>query len=90
MDGIWLIIISNGKINIMTEDDTFNKLRRLTYEELEHVMMSKTLSAFREGKPIMEEFNDEALKIHGWTQQEYNKEFMRRGAAARDKSGFTF
>lgn len=62
----------------MTEDDTFDKLRRIPVERLEDLMMQN------EDKfdiSIYEKFNDfqiEFLKTHGWTELAYKRHWYAR------------
>ena len=56
----------------MTEDDTFDKLRRLSYSQLLDLFVS--LPDIRKRETLVnEETRDTWLKSHGWTLEEYRK-----------------
>ncbi len=63
----------------MTEDDTFNALRRLTFEEMRRLRHRFWWNKTNTINPInIDDEKNFTFEVHGWTRTEYFDELDKR------------
>lgn len=66
----------------MTEDDTFRRLKKSTFEELQFVFVEIARKFRAGGASSFDEWTNErniAAEKHGWTVKEWQRENAKRG-----------
>lgn len=70
--------IDNGEHNLFTEDDTFHKLKKIPFNDMQMKTNERLLETLKATGIVCNSLGDDFFRKFGWTEKEYYIELYNR------------